>query len=237
MFRRLTVLAACTWPSLGLFSHHDRLCVVVVYLCVCLPWPRRHSSADIVTFSGHALPRLFRFSVSCSQQLLWEAPAHVIPWGHIAAANLPLCRLHFIKCAESALVSFPLTAMLHGKFGRLDRPATVCRRPGWGTWVTPSLHYWSMTSPVCRGLALVRMSLLQLHDQMHAKRRQLDAAVTGHPLLRTALSPTVAVHCLCRYVSMFADKPAMYVCDCLFVVRQHGSCVLGLVAATRLIMQ
>ena len=32
-----------------LFCHHDSVCVVVVYLPICLPWPRRQSSAGIVT--------------------------------------------------------------------------------------------------------------------------------------------------------------------------------------------
>ena len=127
-----------------LFSHHVNLYVVVVYLFVGLLWARRYSSADIVTsLSGHSLPRLFRFYVSCAQQLLWCAPALVLPLGHthIAAANLSFCRLRFIICAESALVYFLVEAMPHGKFGRFGRPATVCRHPGWGIRVTPRLHH------------------------------------------------------------------------------------------------
>ena len=123
---------------------------------------------------GHSLPRLFRFYFSCGQQLLWRVPAHVLPCGHIAAANFPWCRLHFIICAECALVSFLVIAMHHKKFGRLGRPATVCRRPGWGTRTTPRLHHWSLTSPVtaCRAAANWHISACRYCNSMTGYTRR-----------------------------------------------------------------
>ena len=66
------------------------------------------------TGTGHSLPRLFRCYGSCAQLLTWRAPAHVLQYGHIAAANVSLCRLRFIICAESALVFFLLQLCLTG---------------------------------------------------------------------------------------------------------------------------
>ena len=148
------------------------------------------------TGPDHSLPRLFRCYGSCAQQLTWRAPAHVLPYGHIAAANVSLCRLRFIICAKSALVIFLVTTMPHGKFGRLGRPATVCRRPGSGdTWTTPMIIDFALDGlPHCHELDLFCMSLSRLLDRIHATRRHQDAAGTCHPLRRTALSPAGAVH-------------------------------------------
>ena len=102
------------------------------------------------------------------------------------------CQLHFIKCAETVLVSLLPTAVPQGATAQNGRPATVCRRPGSGTRVTPTpindIASDGLTRP--SELADLRMSILQLYERLQAKLQHLDTAGTGHPLF----------HCLCRYL-------------------------------------
>ena len=60
--------------------------------------------------------------------------------------------------------------MPHGKLGQLGRPATACRRPGWGTrgtqsWTTPLIIDFARDGlPHCYELDLFCMSLSRLLD-------------------------------------------------------------------------
>ena len=145
------------------------------------------------------LLRLFRFCVSCAQQLLWRAPALVLPCGHIATANLPLCRLHFIiMMCGLCFGIFLVTA-------RLGRPATVCRRPGWGTRVTPRLHHWSLTSPVtvCRTAASWHFSACRYCDSLTGYTRR---DTTWMQLVQATSTPYCLVSGRCR--SLTVSLPA-----------------------------
>ena len=68
---------------------------------------------DLTVQVSHYLGCSVFMSVVHNNLTLWRAPAHVLPCGHIAAANFSLWR--FIICAESALVYFLVTAMPHGR--------------------------------------------------------------------------------------------------------------------------
>ena len=146
--------------------------------------------------------------------------AHQRMFSHLDTLQQRIC--HCVACVSSyvrnLLWYFLVTAMPHGKFGRLGRPATVCRRPGWGTRVTPGLHHWLLTSPVmvCHTATSWTFYVCRYRDSLTGYTR-CDATwmqlvhVTLYAVL-PCLRPVPFTDCVVASVS--ADKPTLDFCVC-----------------------
>ena len=135
-----------------LVLHVLPLCIISTVFC--FPWWA--SPTDGCVWSFHC--------ICCGVLQHLFAPAPADTW---LQRLCPSRQSRFLICAETALVYFYVAVVPRGTLGWTCRSAPVCRCPGRGIHVTPTifLDITSDGSTRFSALAGLRMSFLQLHEQ------------------------------------------------------------------------